>query len=116
VLVSLWALVHFMNRVEYQTLYADLDPQDAQSIVQKLEVGLLEQALGGTLGVRGVGDDDIKAVLVVVQELEAIANVDLALGVLVTLGHLGQVLLGETDNGLLLCQYNGRPDSRTEDR
>src|SRR5436190_6074808 len=37
VLVSLWALVHFMNRVEFQTLYADLDPQEAQSIVQKLQ-------------------------------------------------------------------------------
>jgi len=37
VLVLLWALVHFMNRVEYQTLFADLDPQEAQSIVQKLQ-------------------------------------------------------------------------------
>jgi flagellar M-ring protein FliF len=36
VLVLLWALVHFMNVVEYQTLYADLDPQEAQGIVQKL--------------------------------------------------------------------------------
>ena len=37
VLVFLWAMVYFMNRVEYQTLYADLDPQEAQSIVQKLQ-------------------------------------------------------------------------------
>src|SRR5437867_11709276 len=37
VLVLLWTLVHFMNRVEYQTLYADLDPQEAQGIVQKLQ-------------------------------------------------------------------------------
>src|SRR5215471_9562922 len=37
VLVLLWALVHFMNRVEYQTLYADLDPQEAQGIVQRLQ-------------------------------------------------------------------------------
>jgi flagellar M-ring protein FliF len=37
VLVLLWALVHFMNRVDFQTLYADLDPQEAQSIVQRLE-------------------------------------------------------------------------------
>jgi flagellar M-ring protein FliF len=36
VLVLLWVLVYFMNRVEYQTLYADLDPQEAQGIVQKL--------------------------------------------------------------------------------
>src|SRR5262245_35672164 len=37
VLVLLWTLVHFMNRVEYQTLYADLDPQEAQGIVQRLQ-------------------------------------------------------------------------------
>jgi flagellar M-ring protein FliF len=37
VLVLLWALVHFMNQVEFQTLYAELDPQEAQRIVQKLQ-------------------------------------------------------------------------------
>src|SRR4051812_16829279 len=37
VLTLLWVLVFFMNRVEYQTLYADLDPQEAQGIVQKLQ-------------------------------------------------------------------------------
>src|SRR5947207_14478079 len=36
VLVLLWVLVHFVSQVEYQTLYADLDPQEAQGIVQKL--------------------------------------------------------------------------------
>src|SRR5437879_4453425 len=37
VLVLLWVLVYFANRVEFQTLYADLDPQEAQGIVQKLQ-------------------------------------------------------------------------------
>src|SRR5437867_3475907 len=37
VLILLWVLVYFVNRVEYQTLYADLDPQEAQGIVQKLQ-------------------------------------------------------------------------------
>src|SRR5262245_35371347 len=37
VLVFLWALVHFMNQVDYQTLFAGLDPQEAQGLVQKLE-------------------------------------------------------------------------------
>src|SRR6266550_8287679 len=37
VLVLLWTLVFFVNRVEYQTLYADLDPQEAQGIVQKVQ-------------------------------------------------------------------------------
>src|SRR5215813_8162655 len=36
VLVLLWLLVHFMTQIEYQTLYSELDPQEAQSIVQKL--------------------------------------------------------------------------------
>src|SRR5262245_29267091 len=36
VLVLLWVLVHFMNQIEFQTLYSELDPQEAQSIVQKL--------------------------------------------------------------------------------
>lgn len=85
--------------MQVRTLCGD-DTAVPQSIMQKLEVGLLEQALGGTLWVRGVGDNDIEAVLVVVQELEAITDVDLALRVLVTLGHLGQVLLGETDDSL----------------
>src|SRR5256712_377591 len=37
VLILLWVLVFFVNRVEYQTLYADLNPQEAQGIVQKLQ-------------------------------------------------------------------------------
>ena len=35
--LCVWAMVHFMNRVDLQTLYADLDAQEAQSIVQKLQ-------------------------------------------------------------------------------
>jgi len=33
----LWAMVYFVNRVDYQALYADLDPADAQSVVTKLQ-------------------------------------------------------------------------------
>src|SRR5215467_14548418 len=36
VLVLLWLLVHFMTQIDYQTLYSELDPQEAQAIVQKL--------------------------------------------------------------------------------
>jgi len=72
----------------------------AESVVEKLEVGLLEEGLGGALGIRRVGDDDVEGVLVVVEELEAIADVDLDLGVLVAGGHLGEILLGQTDDSL----------------
>lgn len=72
----------------------------AQSIAQELEVGLLEEALGRTLGVRAVGDDDVELVLAVLQELKAIANVGLDVGVLEADAHTGEVLLGDTDDGL----------------
>ena len=68
--------------------------------MEKLEVGLLEESLGGSLRVRRVGDDDIKLVLVVLQELEAVADVDGRLGAVESSGHMGEVLLGEADDGL----------------
>ena len=37
VIVLMWAMVYFVNRVDYQMLYSDLDPQEAQSIVTKLQ-------------------------------------------------------------------------------
>src|SRR5215471_11849033 len=37
VLVLLWLLVHLMTQIEYQTLYSELDPQEAQGIIQKLQ-------------------------------------------------------------------------------
>jgi hypothetical protein len=72
----------------------------AEGIVEKLEVGLLEERLGRALGVGGVRDDDVKGVLVVVEELEAVADVDLDLGVFEAGRHVGEVLLGEADDGL----------------
>ena len=36
-LILIVSVVYFMNRVEYQTLYRDLNPDDAQAIVDKLE-------------------------------------------------------------------------------
>lgn len=72
-----------------------------QGIVEELEVVLLEQSLGGAIGVGRVGDDDVELVLVVVEELEAVADVDLDLGVVEADSHVGEVLLGETDDGLV---------------
>ncbi len=72
----------------------------AEGAVEKLEVGLLEEGLGRALGIRRIGNDDIELVLVVVEELEAVTDVDLDLGVVVPLSHAGEVLLGEADDGL----------------
>lgn len=71
-----------------------------EGAVEKFEVGLLEESLSGTLGVGGVSDDNVELVLVVGKELEAITNVDSDLGVVESGGHVGEVLLGEADDGL----------------
>jgi hypothetical protein len=73
-----------------------------ESSEEEFKVWLLEQALCWSLWVRGVSDDDVKLILVVVQELETISNVDLDLGVLVADGHARQILLRETDDSLRL--------------
>lgn len=77
-----------------------------EGIVKKLEVGLLEQALGRAIGIGGVGDDDVESVLVVVEELEAVTDVDSALGVGEAGGHLGEILLGQARDSLEgVCKY-----------
>ncbi len=62
---------------------------------------LLEEGLGGALRVGRVGDDDVEVVLEVVQELEAIANVHLDLGMVEASSHSGEVLLREADDSLV---------------
>jgi hypothetical protein len=71
-----------------------------ESIAEELEVGLLEEGLGGALGVGAIGDDNVELVLAVLEELEAVADVDLDLGVLEADAHAGEVLLGDADDGL----------------
>jgi hypothetical protein len=83
----------------------------AQGALEQLEVGLLEESLGGALGVGGVGDDDVELVLVVVEELEAVADVHLDLGVLVADAHAGQVLLAEADDSLVDVAQHGLLDA-----
>jgi hypothetical protein len=78
------------------------DTSITQSVSEELKVGLLEEALGGTLGVRAVGDDDVELVLALLEELEAVADVDLDVGVLEADAHAGEVLLGDTDDGLIM--------------
>jgi hypothetical protein len=83
----------------------------AQGALEQLEVGLLEESLGGALRIGGVGDDDVELVLVVVEELEAVANVDLDVGVLVSHAHARQVLLAEADDGLVDVAEDGLLDA-----
>lgn len=77
------------------------DTSLAKGRLQQLEVRLLEEGLGGTLRVGAVSDDNIELVLAVLEELEAVTNVGVGVGVLEANGHAGQVLLGNTDDSLV---------------
>lgn len=71
-----------------------------QGIMKKLEVRLLEERLGGADGIRGVGDDNIVGSFVLGKELETISDEDSDLGRSKEGGHVREVDLGDTDNGL----------------
>jgi hypothetical protein len=91
-----------LGRRGLTTLSGD-DTTFAEGAVEELEVGLLEQSLGGALRITGVGDDDIELVLLVLKVLEAIANKDFDFGVFEANRHSGKVLLGKADDGLACC-------------
>jgi len=88
------------SRMGLTTLRAN-DTTLAESAIQELKVCLLEECLGGSLWVTRVGDDDVKLALLVFEELEAVADNRLGLGVVEADRHAGEVLLGETDDGLV---------------
>jgi len=97
-------LLELGDQWEMKPLVLGLSSNDSaflQSTKEKLKVGLLEQALSWSLWVGGVSDDDIKFILIVIQELEAISDVDLDLWVLIADGHSWEVLLGETNDSLV---------------
>jgi hypothetical protein len=91
--------VRFLDKEERTTLCSNNSPV-LEGTEQQFEVWLLEQALCWSLWVGRIGDDNIKLILVIIQELESISNVSLDLWVLVTDCHAGKVFLGETDHGL----------------
>jgi hypothetical protein len=87
------------------------DTSLAESAAQQLKVWLLEESLGRSLRVGGVGDDDIELVLLVLEELEAVADNGLGLGVVEANGHAGKVFLGKTNDGLVDIAENGLLDA-----
>jgi hypothetical protein len=95
---------------EHTTLSSN-DTALTESVVEELEIALLEESLSRTIGVGGVGDDDVELVLVVVEELDAIADVGLGLGVVEAASHGREVLLGETDNSLVNVAEGGLLDT-----
>jgi hypothetical protein len=78
-----------------------------KSVLQELEEISTKERLSGTIGIRGVSDDDIILVGLVLQEFETITNVDVDLGVLKANRHVGEVLLGNTRDGLININKSG---------
>jgi hypothetical protein len=68
---------------------------------EKLKVWLLKQRLCWAFWVRGVGDNDIKLILIIIQEFKSISNVDLYLGVLEADSHAWEVLLRQSNHSLI---------------
>ena len=69
--------------------------------MQQLKVRLLEKALGWSLGVAAVGNDNIEFILLVCQELESVSNMYGDIGMLEADAHPGQVFFRQTDDRLV---------------
>jgi hypothetical protein len=87
------------------------DTTFAERAVEELKVRLLEEGFSRTFRVARVCDDDVELALLVLEELEAVADDGLGLGVFETNRHAGQVLLGETDDGLVDVAENSLLDT-----
>jgi hypothetical protein len=72
----------------------------SKGVVKKLEVRLFEEGSSGSDRIRRVGDNDIIGRGVLLQELETISDMHGDLWVGECLGHVREVLFGDTDHGL----------------
>ncbi|KAH3662402.1 hypothetical protein OGAPHI_005654 [Ogataea philodendri] len=110
----LTCLLQVLDDVEVQPDALCLSGDDTflgESVVKKLEVWFLEQRLCRTFWVRGVGDDHVKTILVVVQELETVSDMDSDLWVGVRFGHLWEVFFGNGNDVLVNVTQNGFLDT-----
>jgi len=73
----------------------------SQSVIQQLKIRFLEERLCGSFRVRGIGNDDIKLVFLVLEEFESIADVHFDGGVLEANRHARQVFLGQANDGFV---------------
>lgn len=82
----------------------------AKSLLEEDEVGLLEERVGGADWVGRVGDDDVELTFPVVQELEAVTDVDGDPRVVEAGSHVWKELLGDPRNGLVDVAEGGLLD------
>lgn len=83
-----------------------------EGLLEELEVGLLEEGRRGSNGVGRVGDDDVELGLLVVEELESVANVDRHARVVEASGHVREERLGDAGDSLVDVAKDGRLDGR----
>lgn len=97
-------LVQLVDEIEVDpqalALGADVSSR-SKSIAEELEVGLLEQGLGGANGIRGIRNDAVKLGGVPLQVSKPITDVHRHALVGQETGHVRQVELGNADNGLI---------------
>ena len=81
-----------------------------QGSVEKLKIRFLKQRLSRAFWVAAVGDDDIEFILAVREEFEAVSDVNVDCGVLISDGHSREVFLADPDDGLVDVAQDGLLD------
>src|SRR5205814_5719396 len=89
VLGMIWGAVYFANRIDYQLLYSDVDPQEAQSIIQKLQEAKIPYQLS----------DDGRSVRVSADKISEM-RIKLASEGLPSSGRIGFEIFDQTAFGL----------------
>ncbi len=87
--VLLWTLVYFVNQADYQVLYAELDPADAQGVIQRLQA----------MSVNYQVSDDGTTIQVSQDQLSE-ARIQLASEGLPSSGRIGFEIFDRTNFGL----------------
>jgi flagellar M-ring protein FliF len=85
----IWGAVYFANRIDFQVLYTDLEPQEAQGIVQKLQEAKIEYRLS----------DDGRGVSIPADKISE-TRIKLATSGLPSSGRIGFEIFDQTNFGL----------------
>ena len=63
-LALIGSVVYFVNRLDYQTLYRDIDPEDAQAIIKKLEEKKIDYDIQGSSILVAVPEKEVSKLLI----------------------------------------------------
>lgn len=93
VIVMIWLVVYFVNRVDYQVLYRDMDPREAEGVVQRLREANVQYQLS----------DDGRSLSVPASRVSEL-RLQLASEGLPSTGTLGFEIFDRTNFGLTTFQ------------